>query len=144
MRTVLLRKNYPPCFAGERAGYPDEIADKLVADGAAFEVDANGKPILAAGEVDPAKPKRGKRGSGKESKQPASNPSVSVDADADDLKFNPFAIDGLDGKLVEALAGAGITTLEELQEYMAGDKPLVDIDGIGEVYAAQLTELYSA
>lgn len=142
MRSVLLRRNYPPCFAGERAGYPDEIADRLVAEGAAFEIDAKGNPVIPAGEVDLVKAKRGKRG-GKESKQPASNPSVTVDADADD-KFNPFVIDGLDVKLVEALAGAGITTLEALQQYMASDKSLEDIDGIGEVYASQLAELYSA
>lgn len=145
MRSIYLRKNFPPCFAGETAGYPGSIADKLVANGDAYEVNAAGDPIIPAEDMAAAKAKKNKRSSAK-SDSPAIDSAASAGGadDKDQLKFNPFVVDGLDEKLVAVLAKAKITTPDELQAYLVSGKSLTDIDGIGDVYAGQLLELYGA
>lgn len=144
MRSVYLRKNFPPCFAGETAGYPDSIADKLVASSDAYEVDAAGEPVIPPEDAAAAKAKKSKRSTAKNDSPAADGQTAGAAGDKDQLKFNPFVVDGLDEKLVAVLAKAKITTPDELLAYIVAGKPLTDIDGIGEVYAGQLLELYGS
>lgn len=147
MRSVLLRKSYGSCFAGETAGYPDDIAEKLIADEAAYPLDKNGNPIIPTEDGEAVKPKRGRKPASKAEGSADDPPQEGVTVDADDdeqLKFNPFVVDGLDAKVVDALTKAQILTPDDVKQYLADGKLLTDLDGIGDAYAQQLLQLYSA
>jgi hypothetical protein len=149
MRSVLLRKRYGPCFPGEKAGFSDDVADALVADGAAYELDKDGNAIVPADDPEAGSKKKSKRSAKKTAKGEAlsdgdddGNATVSVDADS--MKFNPFVMDGVDVKVAEALAKAGIDAPADLLKWVEGGKSPSSINGVDEAAAGQLLQLYSA
>jgi len=127
---VLLKTNCPPNFAGETCSFPEDVAKRLIASGDALPVDKGGKPVAVKESAKPAAPTVEKT----EGSKPAEDP--------DQLKFNPFIVDGLDDKLMKALAAGGLNDPEQLREYVASGKKLSDLAGIGEAKESMLLQMY--
>ena len=56
---------------------------------------------------------------------------------------NPIEIDGIDAKVIAALAEVGVTNPEQLRAYVAGGKKLADLPAVGETGEKELLDLYS-
>jgi len=165
-KVVLLRTKYGPCFPGERAGYPANIADTLVANGDAFAIGPDDQPIIPMDEAappvleqvedntadnepsQPAKTNRRKPAASKDasSKDSATKPSTvtTKTTDADEESLRPFVIDGLDKSIAALLVANGLTTPESVTQALAEGRDLdAEIQGIGPVSFAQIKDLYA-
>lgn len=166
IKRVLLRTKYGACFPGERAGYPESIANSLIGRGHAFGLDENDQPIVLDGESVPAEPdqvvapnnevsepatpkKRRQAASKKESSEAGedSTPSVTVTAkttDSSDEALKPFVIDGLEKSVAAMLVANGLTTPEAVTKALADGRDLSDeIQGIGPVTFEEIKQLYA-
>lgn len=166
IKLVLLRAKYGPCFPGERAGYPESIANSLIGRGYAFGLDENNEPIVMdeekvpaePGQVitpnnevsEPATPKKRRQAASK--KEPAAGsedgkPATTVTTkttDASDEALKPFVIDGLEKSVAAMLVANGLTTPEAVTKALADGRDLAEeIQGIGPVTFEEIKQLYA-
>lgn len=165
MRTVLLRKRFGSCFAGEKAGYPDALAERLIASGDAYALDKAGNPIVQdardlgkdLSSTEPAKeftrqdnPDKGNTNKGNTNQPNKGEPDGGTSGesnnqakdDSDQVRFHPFVMDGLDNRLINALARAEIGNPDQLREYIAAGKSLAEIKGVSQTSADHLMAMY--
>ena len=140
-RAVYMVKRHGANFQGETCGFANKVADRLVAEGIAVELDKDGKPIfpppkaMADPEIE-AGPE-GAEDTGNQQATKRSRPPVDPNAD-------PFTIDGLDKKVINALAKADppITDPDGVRAWVGSGRELDDIHGIGPGTAKLLKDMY--
>jgi hypothetical protein len=166
IKLVLLRAKYGSCFPGERAGYPESIADSLIGRGYAFGLDENDQPILLDGESvpvepnqviapnnevsEPATPKKRRQATGKKESTEAgedNKSSTTVAAktgDTGDEALKPFIIDGIEKSVATMLVASGLNTPEAVTKALAEGRDLAEeIKGIGPVAFEEIKQLYA-
>jgi hypothetical protein len=169
IKVVLLRSKYGSCFPGERAGYPANIADTLVAKGDAYAIGEDGQPIIPMDETAPVEPevvqtpnneikepatkkarKQAKASAEKKSEESASQSTgqattvTTKTIEADDEALRPFVIDGLEKSVAALLVANGLTTPELVTKALADGRDLAaEIQGIGPVSFEEIKLLYA-
>ena len=145
MRLLKLLKNRPPNFAGETIGMEfEDIANRLIIEGSAVEVNELGEVIAT-----------------KETLQPAVDLAAEADAAAAiagggggaewkfDPRTDPFLTDGVSKQASQALHARGLHTVEAVRLFIA-DTPegeaAVDrvnaIEGVTDTQAEKIVKLY--
>ncbi len=120
---VFLRKKHQNLFPGEIAGFDEEKAGRLIKDKIAFAIDDDRNPIVTEDEDS-------------EGIDVPDSPQPIIDA------THKFVLDGLTEHVAELLAGAGLTTPEQVRVHVQAGKKLNDIKGIGAKTAGEIEELY--
>lgn len=139
MRLLKLLKNRPPNFAGETIGVEfDAIADSLIIEGNAVEVDEHGDVIATQESLLPL--------------VDATSGNANAD-NQDEWKFDPrtdpFVTDGISKQASQALHAKGIHTVEAVRQFLAGlptdVEPVAavnEIEGVSDAQAEKIVKLY--
>lgn len=131
LRSVQLRKNLPPMFAGEICGFPIEKANRLIANREAYAIGSDGKPIITPDP--PKKPRVDPADAAAKPQEPAASAPSGV---------NPFTVDGLTEAVANSLNAAKLFSPGDVRDYVAAGKKLESLAGIGKTKAQLITSMY--
>lgn len=143
---------------GEKAGFPPDIAQRLITNGGAYELAEDGSAVVPdTSEVESERlasvvneEQYDLPFDDEPTSQPANQPTANTQSpsgkskDATEELMKPFLADGVDRDVIRALFSDGLTTPELVTQAIAAGRDLdKEIKGIGPKSFAELKTLYS-